>query len=296
MAEGLVYRGDTFFRDGESFCILPFAEAEKRNSKLHSHDFVEICYVFAGSGYHSLGGREIRVQKGGLFLINYDVEHVFHRERDGAELWTYNILFKPGFLDENLLPFRDVSSLTQSYLFKDAWSGELERTDVSLDFAEQREFDVLISNMHQEYRNRRNGYLTILRAYMIELIVKIARALHRRNAEDTGQRSKAHVIEEAVRYLDSHYHEPIKLAELAGKSYLSKNYFCQLFKETTGMTVSQYMQQARIEKACALMADPSRSMTQIAQEVGYGDYKAFYLAFKKLKGCPPYDYQKYHLR
>lgn len=292
LAASIVYRGEKYFRDGESFSIIPHAEAAKDGLILHSHDFVEICYVYSGCGYHVIEDQEYRVAKGDLFLINYEMTHGFYRGPDDLELTTYNILFKPGFLDESLLPFNDFSSLTMSYLFKNEWDEDLVSEDLRLNHTDQREFDQLVIKMNREYSDRQDGYNAILRAYMIEFIVMMMRGFHNRSANDPVQPRKASMIEAAIQHLDSHYNETISLVDLARKTFISKNYFCQLFKEITGMTVSQYTQQMRIEEAIKLIRDTDMSMSEIAYEVGYSDYKAFYVIFKKLNGISPNEFKK----
>jgi AraC family L-rhamnose operon transcriptional activator RhaR len=292
MTDKIVYRGERYFRDGEAFALIRHAEALKQNRVFHSHDFVEICYVCSGSGFHVVGDEEYSVSKGDLFLINYDITHTFYRESEDVELVTYNILFKPGFLDESLIPFQDFSSLTMSYLFKQDWEDNLIREDLRLNADEQKEFDQLIAKMQQEYEYRQAGFQSVLRACMIELIIKIMRGFSRKSSDDVSQQRRVIAVEEAVRYLDQHYFEQVSLSGLAKKSFFSKNYFAQLFKESTGMTISQYTQQARIEKACKLIRESESKLTQIALEVGYSDYKAFYLAFRKQMGISPGEYGK----
>ncbi|OAS18693.1 AraC family transcriptional regulator [Paenibacillus oryzisoli] len=292
MLTEVVYRGENFFREGEAFCIIQFSEAIKEKHQSHSHDFVEICYVYSGSGYHTIDNKQYRVSKGDLFLINYDITHAFYREADDEELVTYNILFKPSFLDESLLSFHDYSSLALSYLFKDEWDDHLIHSDLRLSSAEQLDFDHLIEKMDYEYSQRQEGYNAIIRAYMIELIVKIMRGFNRRSEGDYLQQKKASAIESAIRHLNESYHEPVNLSDLAHKTFISKNYFCQLFKEATGMTLSQYTRQIRINEACRMIATTHKTWVQIALEVGYSDYKAFYVAFKKQTGVSPNEYKK----
>ena len=162
MSNQLIYRGERYFRTGKFFCINQYPEAIKGKQRHHSHDFVEICYVFSGSGYHTIGEQEYKVSKGDLFLINYEMTHCFCRDPGEEDLVTYNIMFKPGFLDESLLPFHDFSSLTMSYLFKNEWDDDLVHSDLRLNAAEQRDFDQLISKMFYEYNQRQDGYNAII--------------------------------------------------------------------------------------------------------------------------------------
>ncbi|MEK3914842.1 AraC family transcriptional regulator [Paenibacillus sp. FSL H7-0331] len=287
----VVFQGNRFFREGESFSIVKHSESMMEDRSFHSHDFVEICYVYSGSGYHVVGEQIYEVAKGDLFLINYEVTHTFYRTAEQQELVTYNILFKPGFLDDSLRLFHDFTSLTLSYLFKDSWADEPFREDLRLSLDEQREFDQLIHKMDMEYNQRMPGHSAILRAYTIELIVMMMRGFQKRSTGNERQHKKASEIEAALLYLDTHFHEPIQLAELAKKTFFSKNYFSHLFKEATGLTVSQYTQLVRIDRACEMMRDPDKKIAQIALEVGYADYKAFYLAFKKQKTLSPHAYR-----
>lgn len=296
MANKVVYRGETYFRDNESFAIVRVKEGPKARAVFHTHDFVEICYVGSGNGYHVVGGEKHRVSKGDLFLINYDMTHAFYRNENDEELVTYNILFKPGFLDERLISFHDFSSLTMSYLFRDNWDDQALRADLRLGAEEQREIDQLIVKMHNEYTRRYDGHYMMLRAHMIELIVRMLRSFSGKSAGDGEQRRKATAIEAALRHLETFYYEPISLNELAKKSFFSKNYFAQLFKEKTGMTVSQYTQQVRIDEACRLIRSTDKSWMHVAAEVGYADYKAFYVAFKKQRGVSPNEYAKQSMK
>lgn len=287
-----VYRGERFFREGDPFAIVRFHEASMAKRVFHSHDFVEICYVSEGSGYHAVEDREYRVGQGDLFLINYDITHAFYRGERDEELVTYNLLFEPSFLDDSLLPFHDFSSLAMSYLFRDVWDDdEPPRADLRLTYEERREIEPLIGKIMHEYTNRPVGSQAVIRAHMIELIVKIMRGFQRKGASDPVQGRNAAVIEAAVRHLDDRYYETISLDGLARKAFLSKNYFAGLFKETTGITVYQYVQQVRIEQACRLMAETDKPLAGIAREVGFSDYKAFYSAFRKQRGISPQEYR-----
>lgn len=292
MSDHTVYSGKQIFREGESFFINRCEEQIKQKSIYHSHDFLEMCYVCTGTGYHLVGEEEYKVAKGDLFIINYDVPHTFYKQDQNDSLITYNIVFTPGFLDESLMPFHDFNSLTLSYLFNSIWDDQLVREDLRLTAEEQKDFDILISHIFQEYMLRQNGHDAMIRAYMIALITKIMRGFNHRSLQDVSQNKKAIVIQEALNYLREHYFETFNLSELALKSFFSKNYFCRLFKEITGTTVSQFVCGIRIDEACNLLLTTDKTIAQVSADVGFSDYKAFHLAFKKLKGLPPGKYRK----
>jgi AraC family L-rhamnose operon transcriptional activator RhaR len=84
----------------------------------------------------------------------------------------------------------------------------------------------------------------------------------------------------------------MKLEELSMLAFLSPSHFCRLFKEYTGLTVSEYTQRLRIEEACRLLKMSDKKVIDVAADVGYKDIKHFNQVFKKIIGKTPRDYRK----
>ena len=82
---------------------------------------------------------------------------------------------------------------------------------------------------------------------------------------------------------------PEKLAEITCMSY-SK--FRKIFKEYTGFAPSQYIQEVRINMAKELLTNTSRSIKEIAFELGYENKDYFFTAFRKVSGMTPAGYRK----
>jgi AraC family transcriptional regulator len=66
-------------------------------------------------------------------------------------------------------------------------------------------------------------------------------------------------------YLD----QTIKLADIAEVLDMSQYYFCQLFKQSMGITPHQYLVQCRLDKAKQLLANPDLAIADIALECGF---------------------------
>lgn len=145
--------------------------------------------------------------------------------------------------------------------------------------------------MYEEYKNRNKGYIEIIRAYLIELIVKILRLMDRNRQSNISQQNQR-LVYQAVEYLRNNYKTDIRLDELAAKSFISKNYFSRLFKEVTGISFTDYVQNLRIDEACNLLKNTDMKVTDIAHQVGFKDMKFFYEVFKKLTGKTPGEFRK----
>jgi AraC-like DNA-binding protein len=83
----------------------------------------------------------------------------------------------------------------------------------------------------------------------------------------------------------------LRLADLAAAAGTSPFHFVRLFKRETGVTPYRYVLQARIRRAVGLLAETSRSVTEIAFDVGFGDLSNFLNAFRREIGCSPRQYR-----
>ncbi|BFT74437.1 response regulator [Paenibacillus sp. P36] len=103
---------------------------------------------------------------------------------------------------------------------------------------------------------------------------------------------KKDIITEIKEYMTKHYHEPIKIADLAARFFISPYYLSQFFKQKTGETYVNFLTQIRINKAKELLQNTDLKVYEICQMVGYSDTQHFARLFEKLAGCKPREYRK----
>ena len=73
---------------------------------------------------------------------------------------------------------------------------------------------------------------------------------------------------------------------------VTPNYFSGIFKEETGINFVDWLNKLRIEKAVQLLDDGTMKIYEVAEKVGFSNYKYFSAIFKKVLGCTPKQYQK----
>ena len=83
---------------------------------------------------------------------------------------------------------------------------------------------------------------------------------------------------------------PEELARLVCMSY-SK--FRKIFKEYTGFAPAQYIQEVRINMAKEMLTNTSRSIKEIAFDLGYENKDYFFTVFKKVVGTTPANYRSH---
>lgn len=286
-----VFRCDGLFDKGSSFGIIKYNESECKKQRQHSHEFIEICYIISGSGFHKINNSQHEVKKGDLFIIDLDMKHYFFNHNNKEDLVTYNIMFKPDFLDENLIAMDDFISITESRLFKNFFPELAPKFDLRLSASRQHEFENLIEKIYLEHETKESGYLNIIKGNLLILLTLTLRYL---SEKDAGEIYGTHlwIVKQVMLEIEGNYESKLKLRELSKKFMFSKGHICNIFKKATGKTLSEYINDNRIKEACRLMQDNNLNLSEICLLIGFCDYKAFYTTFKKITGKTPNEYRK----
>lgn len=113
--------------------------------------------------------------------------------------------------------------------------------------------------------------------------------------KDTHTPSIAHkrTIETALRYIHDNYHLGISLHNVAEKIYMNPSYFSRVFHEEVGETLSRYLIRIRITKAKELLEQTPLKVYEVADRVGYRDFRHFVKTFKEWEGMTPAQYRNY---
>ena len=99
------------------------------------------------------------------------------------------------------------------------------------------------------------------------------------------------VVASAKEFVQTHAQEAITLGQVVDHVHVNRFYFCKLFKKATGLTLTEYVARVRIEKAKALLDDPSRRISEIVFASGFGSIPRFNCVFKRHVGMPPTQYR-----
>ncbi|MBW4082432.1 response regulator [Paenibacillus sp. S150] len=103
-------------------------------------------------------------------------------------------------------------------------------------------------------------------------------------------------VETVKRWVSANYSQHADLNMLAGMVFLTPSYLSKLFKQETGLTLTEYVIEIRIRKAKQLLKNaPDLKIHEIGAEVGYPDPAYFNKLFKKVVGVTPNEYKRISL-
>lgn len=99
------------------------------------------------------------------------------------------------------------------------------------------------------------------------------------------------IVSRACEYVLTHVNEEISVKLLSEKLFINKSYLSEIFKQKFGMTLLQYINMAKMERAKKLLEEGKLKNYQIAELLGFSDCEYFGRLFKKYSGTLPKDYR-----
>ena len=282
------YESDCF-EFGE-YILITEVELQESLSE-HSHDFLELAYIKSGKAWHIMNNEKSLIRQGDYVIVDYGVTHSFEL-MDGEPIEIVNCLFTPESIDISLKNCKGLNQVLNNYLITYVYYLNKDRSVFKF-HDEKEEILHLIDKIKNELTGKTQGYMQIIRAYIIEIIIITMRKYQEINKQNLIYK-KNDDIQFIIKFIEDNYEKQILVADLAQKLNLSMSYISRLFKKNTGHTISDHIQQVRVNHACRLLCNTNKKVSEIAFIVGYSDYKFFNEIFKKIAQNSPLQYKKIH--
>jgi len=110
------------------------------------------------------------------------------------------------------------------------------------------------------------------------------------NREEAGKALK--LVEQISHYIDKHYREDIKLADLCKQVHVSKSTVARIFERHFLNSFSVHLAEYRLGKACEYLLNSDKSIASIADLVGFNNLSNFNRQFKAKKQISPKQFRQ----
>lgn len=219
-------------------------------------------YTLSGSGRLDVADKSYTVKAGEAFIVEIPSDHRYYFPKD-SEGWDFMFITIGG---------REAA---------DCWRFMKEQSGPVLKVPPNSKLIQLLLKIYQETYDQRitDAYYASAKAY--EFIMECYRFI--RNIERTTKDIPLQITK-ALSFIQTHYHEPITLDDIAAVSGFSRYYFIKQFQHQLNMTPVQYLTKIRIQKAAELLRTTSFSVTDVAAQVGYANANYFNKVFRKMVG------------
>ncbi|BCJ97894.1 AraC family transcriptional regulator [Anaerocolumna chitinilytica] len=259
-------------------------------TQLHTHDYIELAYIVEGKFCQRIMGKDILFKKGELCLIDKNCPHQdFLEEADSVVLFIglaneiFDEVMVRNIEEEKILNFLQTALMKQKninqYLHfkpKNQEDGTLER---------------YLLGLVQELETNDTAAAYICKGIIMRILHHISTEYEFNLSNEERKKMKWLIFEEVAKYIGENYRN-ITVKELATRFHFNEDYFNRLFREKTGGTYLEYLQEVRLKHAHRLLRTTDESVEEIAEQVGYQNKGYFYKIFVDRYGMTPAKVRK----
>ena len=269
----------------EQYEVFYYSDTHFRSVGSHSHDYYELYFFEEGAVTMVIGEKPYPLRPGDVIVIPPGMDH--RALLSDSEKPYRRFVF---WQSKPFLEALEARSADYGYLLRRA--EDRGRYVYHFDLPTFNAIRTRLFTLLDETHADRFGKQAAIDLSISELLLFLSRAVHEQEQRRNGQEQLSR-YEAITHYVDEHLDEPLSLDALGRQFYLSKYYLVHLFRENTGLSLHQYILKKRLAACCDAMQGGA-AVGEAYRQWGFGDYSAFYRAFRKEYGMSPSAYMELH--
>lgn len=232
----------------------------------HWHEEVEILLMLEGQLKVTSNQSVFFANPGDVVYIHPNSVHTLENITDSCQY--YCALAKPSFL-RTLLPTLKIS----------------EETLITKDPAVVSSLERII----QEFYAGQPGYKTVLQGELLALMTYLCRVISKepQTRQTINISVQTQAVQQAIAYIYQHFQEKITVEDICADINFSKSYFSRSFRQITGKTIVDFINELRLNYACHLIQLNKYTISQCAEKSGFQNVSYFTKLYQRHFGLLP---------
>lgn len=254
-------------------------------SESHYHDFYEIYISFGKEMRFFIGNQSYILKKNDIVLLDRFEYHKSYYPENAKEKDGIVFIFLPGLLGM-INEKGNFETINKLFKIKKLQFQNEDSKNTILSYTEK------IYSVYNDEKSS-TGQLRAKLIFLEMLLVmcdmlESGLILGGEASKDPHEKRVA----EIVTYLSENYRTEFTLDYLCGKFFINKYYLCHIFKESTGLSVIDFINRRRLAEAEKLLRYSYENVTKISQMVGFNNINHFINLFRKRYDCSPGEFRK----
>lgn len=254
----------------------------------HTHNYVELVYMYSGTTTHVLNGTDtITLDEGDLLFLNQHATQEILPA--GADDIAINFIILPSFFEQTLSGTQTSNALTDFLL------GTLTGRDLNISYLHFHAKDILpIQNLMENMiwnLVEKKKQTNILNQNTMRLVFANLSAFATELIRDKSDEYEQSIVFAALKYIEDNFKEG-SLSELSTKEKEAPYYISRLLKKHTGCNFKELLQKRKLEQAAYLLSNTTLTTARILEEIGYDNSSYFHKKFKETYGLSPKQYRQ----
>lgn len=266
---------------------IKFADMEPfycMDHTFHWHNYLEISYVKQGRGRYFIENKTYELEEGDIIVIN-NIEPHYMEVLPPRNMLQPVVMFDPKLVWTSENDMFDFQYLKPFFDRSSNFSNKIDsRSEIG------RQIFRLLTEIEDEYTRQPVGYKLMIKAKLLHIITYLIRHCQDsdKQLESISHKSqKLKKLEVVFEHINRSYQGKITLEELASLAYMSPNYFCTFFKESTGFTPVEFINKLRVSKAIELLKTTDKTIYEVSLECGFTNLANFNKIFRRFSGVTP---------
>ncbi len=253
---------------------------------IHSHNYIEVIYMCAGSTRHVIDGEDVVLKEGELLFLNQRAKQEIYPA--SKEDIAVNFIILPEFFDYSLKMIGEERNLLRDFVIGCLTGKNEETCYMHFQVSDVLPIQNLLENLIWSIWNKQPNRRSINQATMGLLFLQLMNHMDKMNTNSENQSSKLMI--EVLGYVEENYRDG-ELKELA--KYLNHDVYwlSKEIKKLSGRNYTELVQEKRLNQAAYLLKNTSLSVMDIGLSVGYDNLSYFHRIFQKQYGTTPRKYR-----
>lgn len=250
------------------------------SDNIHQHpNTYEVYLNVGGHGYQYTETQRYPMSCGDLFLFAPGQRHAASSQKSGIRTAGLVTNFTENLFSREA--WGDADALT---LLKELETHSIDKTPkIILEDGGERRVRQAFERLITECSDQAPGFTFSAKHCLLELLANTLRyaTLFGHQRSNTKSRTQRARLEQVCHYLQKHYISVVTVDHVAEMAGLSKSRFHKVFKEHTGKSLLEYLNEIRCEHASHLLKTSSLPVPDIASRCGFNSTSHFYLTLRK---------------
>ena len=251
----------------------------------YSGSAMEIIEVAAGEVRVQIGTAFISAARGDFLFV--PPETTFRVDSVDGTATVRGLTFDASIVEENMDNF-DSEIFYMFYV-----QAKNKNTVFSEGHPAHPALSLYMKEAYEEYTDKDVCYKLPIRANIYKMITALLRFYcGSRDEEDRMVYHNVLRMRPVLDFISEHFTEKIYIEKLSDMINVSPDYFTRMFKDSIGKTPIDYINGMRINEAMRLLCMTEKSMTEVAEAVGFCNANYFHKIFKQYIDMSPLAYRK----
>lgn len=246
-----------------------------------------LLYTVSGTGHAKVGNEVYQMEPGSLLIYPSGTPYQLIAASDRQTMLCFNF----DYLDKNsgktdFLPVMNLKHYHPEYSLEQVVFEDAVQFNKPFYLKQIKGKYSVLKEISNEWNLRRQFYRNETSALFITFLNHIAR-----NYPQSGADRIPKIHTEILLFVADNFNQPMTNKHLGEIFNYHPYYISKIILKQTGLPLHQYLLKLRIEKAKELIVNSDKSISEIAEQVGFKNMSYFSQYFKKSAGCSPKEFR-----